>query len=160
MDYISTAASIVYLLVLYALYPVIKILQLVVIGLAPVIHLLQFLARVVLFPLTLLARFETIYIYLGVATILGILTGSILHLSSNILISALNLSSRTKPPSAQLGGQDQTEETLDSAAEPQYQLDDSMTKEYADWLDKDRTKKKTGLVSQTILEEEDDSEDF
>ncbi len=38
-------------------------------------------------------------------------------------------------------------------------IDTSMKREYADWLEKDRGRRKNGLLSTTILEEDDDSED-
>ncbi|KAI9721448.1 MAG: hypothetical protein M1812_002210 [Candelaria pacifica] len=117
-------------------------------------------------PLRILGKFETLYIFFGVAAVVGILTGSVLHLSSSFLITTLNLQSgpeedeplpisivaaRRQKRSARL-------ETPMVKLKQSPRIDTSMNREYADWLEKDRGRRKNGLLSTTILEEDDDSE--
>ena len=84
-----------------------------------------------------------------------------------MLISVLDLHSRPddKPAFASLTrrsksrGVNYSPDSLGSPDSSRPRIDVSLKREYADWLDKDRARKREGLVSQTILEEEDDSED-
>jgi hypothetical protein len=113
---------------------------------------------------------QTLYIYLGVAALIGLVTGSILHLSSTILTSVFNLNpvpeekerSNASVHSAQ--EQSNLEKTWQSSLYRGHletlRPDDSLEKKYAEWLEENRGKNKVdqSLFGQTILEEEDDFE--
>jgi hypothetical protein len=112
-----------------------------------------------------------LYIYFGVAALIGLLTGSILHFSSTMLISLLDL--RPSPveigravasvcatrEKAKLGDAWQTLK-FTQGNRGKSRLGEALGKEYVEFLDKDREKRRElqGLLSQTILEE-DDSDD-
>ncbi|KAK7531280.1 uncharacterized protein J3D65DRAFT_637124 [Phyllosticta citribraziliensis] len=67
--------------------------------LLPILHLGRFSLHVVLLPLTLLAKLETVYIYVGVASVIGILAGCMLHVSTRVLKSMFGLENTcTKSP--------------------------------------------------------------
>ncbi|KAI9677556.1 MAG: hypothetical protein M1817_006510 [Caeruleum heppii] len=168
MTVLSTTSSVLY----YVFYPVTTLLAWALIGLAPVLHLLHYAVHACLLPLRVLARFETLYIYLGVAVLIGLLTGSVLHFSTSLLISISDLRStpleeldrrnpvvfsRTKKTKEKKQAQANDVQRLVTGAHPT--IDGNLRREYADWLDKDRGKRREGLLSQTILEEEDDSDD-
>ncbi|KAG9623853.1 hypothetical protein KCU64_g20082, partial [Aureobasidium melanogenum] len=61
--------------------------------LQPLVLFAQLLAYCALVPLRFLQKFETIYIYLGVACITGISTGLLLHFVYSFLHSNLHLAS-------------------------------------------------------------------
>lgn len=119
-------------------------------------------------PLKFLAKFETIYIYLGVAALIGLITGSILHLSSAILVSMLSLDSQQKEKRSSSSLQSAEQASFEDSwrnARPKGHRDslipdDSLEKRYAEWLEKSRGKNKEdqSLFGLTILEEEDDFE--
>lgn len=116
---------------------------------------------------------QTIIIYLCFAALIGTVTGFVLHFSSNILISLLNL--KNVPESE---GKGRTAASVRAAREQRVlekawqnssvtsqsakQADsDSLEERYAQWLEKDssNSKKNLGLFGQTILEEDDSSMD-
>ena len=184
MSYLSVTRTTFY----YLFYPIATILSWLLVAVSPILHLLQYLLHALALPLRILARFEvgfhrcnilklnvsqTLYIYLGVATVVGVVTGSILHFSSNIIISALDLRSKLEEKAPKVGGSLHASRTtpassLDAwspavsrskaASSSRASIDPSMKREYADWLDRDRARKREGLMAQTILEEDDDSE--
>jgi len=105
-----------------------------------------------------------------VAAIVGILTGSILYIVSGTVVELLGLDSppfalTEKPLSAtrrvwrkkQRMGRPMTTATSRSKISTGLPIEESMKREYAEWLDKDKNRKVSTLVSETILEEEDDS---
>ncbi|KAF4303121.1 hypothetical protein GTA08_BOTSDO09251 [Botryosphaeria dothidea] len=61
--------------------------------LLPFIYLARFGSRVIVFPFVLLARLETLYVYLGVAGIIGVCAGGILYFIFSALKSTFNLDS-------------------------------------------------------------------
>lgn len=118
----------------------------------------------------LLAKFETLYIYLGVAAVIGLVTGSILYLSSTVLVSLFDLTptpeekgrtaasvraAREKKKLEQVWQDSQVKD------EDGNWRNDISTEKYAEWLEKNATQRGDhhGLLGLTILEEEDDSED-
>ncbi|RDW70246.1 hypothetical protein BP5796_08643 [Coleophoma crateriformis] len=137
------------------------------------------------FPVSLLARFEvclspdtfpgreadapkTLYIYLGIASFIGLISGSILYFSSTVLVSLFHLESvpedkgRTAASVRAAREQKKLEEawqssSLNSEQTTRWKADTSMQK----WLEKDaeRRRDERGILGQTILEEDDDSED-
>jgi hypothetical protein len=117
----------------------------------------------------LLTIHKTLYIYLGVAAVIGLITGSLLHLSSSILMSLFNLT----PAPAEAGRsavslraareRKQFEHAWQSSAIKSEQVkwgSDISLGRYADWVGKDAGQREDqGVVGQTIIEEDDDSED-
>ncbi|GME53702.1 hypothetical protein GTA08_BOTSDO09251 [Neofusicoccum parvum] len=61
--------------------------------LLPFVYLAHFFWRVLVFPFAMLAKLETLYVYLGVAGIVGVTAGGILYFSFSVLKSAFNLDS-------------------------------------------------------------------
>lgn len=150
------------------LLPFIFLFRWLLVAIGPALHLSNYVFSWMMIPLKFLAKFETIYIYLGVAALIGLITGSILHLSSAILVSMLSLDSQheEKRSSSSLQSAEQAnfEESWRNSRPKGHRdsliPDDSLEKRYAEWLEKSRGKNKEdqSLFGQTILEEEDDFE--
>ncbi|KAF2157957.1 hypothetical protein K461DRAFT_290218 [Myriangium duriaei CBS 260.36] len=82
---------IVYLLVqagLYILNPLYNVLLFI---LRPFILVGSFVGQLAYLPIDIIARFETIYIYLGVASLVGVVAGLVLHFTFSALVSVLGL---------------------------------------------------------------------
>jgi hypothetical protein len=122
------------------------------------------------YVLLVLIAWQTLYVYLGVAALIGLLTGSILHFSSTMLIRLLGLQpspAYTSRTAAYIRAAREKRKLEDAWHVPpptghprgRKRLEDPL-KEYSEYLDKDRGKRRDGrgLLSQTILEEDDDSE--
>jgi hypothetical protein len=101
-----------------------------------------------------------------VAALIGLITGSILHLSSAVLVSVLSLNSTHEERELNNVSLHSTERAnLEKSGwnsrptEHREHLipDDSLEKKYAEWLEKARgkNKKDQSLFGQTILEEDD-----
>jgi hypothetical protein len=110
-----------------------------------------------------------LYIYLGVAAVIGLVTGSVLHLSSTVLVSLFDLTTTPEEKgrtaaSVRAAREKKLEQVWqDSQVKDEdgnWKNDISMEK-YAEWLEKNATQRGDdhGLLGLTILEEEDDSED-
>jgi hypothetical protein len=107
---------------------------------------------------------KTLYIYLGVAAVIGLLTGSILHMSSSLLVSIFNLTPTPEETGRSAASMRAARETkkLEQAWQSSktkiqggdWKDDSSMAKKFSEWLETDQ-----GLLRQTILEEDDDSEE-
>jgi hypothetical protein len=106
-----------------------------------------------------------------VAALIGLLTGSLLHFSSSMLTTALNLqaspelSGRTAASVRAAREKKRLEDAWQASTpfrsnQARTRVEDT-SKDYSEYIEKDRGKRKEGqgLLSQTILEEEDDSED-
>jgi hypothetical protein len=112
-----------------------------------------------------------LYIYLGVAAVIGLITGSILHISSSVLISLLRLTPtpeerplRSVAAVRAAREQKKLENAWRSSTikgeQGKWRGEASMDQKYVEWLEKDVGKRREeGLLGQTILEEDDDSED-
>lgn len=170
MTWLSVTGSIFYYLSVPFTTVFSWVLGWVLTALAPLIHLGHYFVSGFLLPLKLLAKFETLYIYLGVAAIIGLVTGSILHLSSTVLISLFNLTPTPEETGRSAASvraareQKKLEDAWQSSSsmgEARLRADPLVEKKYAEWLEKDVGKRREGdgLLGQTILEEEDDSED-
>lgn len=115
------------------------------------------------------------------AVLIGLITGSILYYFNVALISVFDLrptpSEATYPATSVVRDEMRRQKqrmsldpmgvatatspgTTTSTASTRARIDPSMKREYADWLDKDRGRRRDGLLSTTILEEDDSSEDF
>ena len=159
------------------------IISLFIVLIGPVVHLGDYIVSGLLLPIRLFAKLEvkghrtalkrtllniwqTLYIYLGVAAILGLITGSILHISSSLLISLFNLTAirdDSLRSAASIRATRQTTKLQDAlqATAGSFGGDTLVEKKYAEWLGKDLGSRggHHGLLRQTIIEEDDDSED-
>ncbi|KAI9746527.1 MAG: hypothetical protein M1818_000240 [Claussenomyces sp. TS43310] len=167
MTWLSTTRSIAFYLIL----PITAIYNILLVLFAPAIHLASYLLHALLAPVKFMGRFETLYIYFGVAALIGIITGSVLHFSSSLLITALGLrptaeeKTRTAASVREARQQKKLEDswqTSTRAARDTAARAELLRQEYAEYFDRDRGKRKdgAGLLSQTILEEDDDSDNF
>jgi len=167
MTWVSVLNSIFY----YILLPVVAFFRSLLVVLAPLLHLGSHLLSGLLLPLRLLAKFETLYIYLGVAAVIGLVTGSILHLTSTVLVELFNLVPTAEDKRRSIASVRDSREQI--KLEEVWQ-DSSLRgtqggskaqalpgKDYVEWLDKSSGKRRDDqrLVKQTILEEDDDSEE-
>ncbi|CAL3965939.1 hypothetical protein PZA11_002753 [Diplocarpon coronariae] len=132
--------------------------------LAPFLHLGNYALSGFLLPLRLFAKFETLYIFLGAAAIVGLITGSVLHISSSVLVSVFNLTpipedtGRTAASVRAARRKKRQEQALQNSttkSESANSRDEASIEKYAEWLEKSEQ----GLLGQTILEE-DDSDGF
>jgi len=164
MKWLFVISSIFY----YLLYPVSTLFGWLLIVLSPVLHLGSYIFSGVLFPLRLVVRLETMYIYLGVAAVIGLVAGSILHLASSLLVSLFKLTpvpeekGRSAASVRATREQKKLEEAWQSSPFKGEQIRlggaTSLEKDYTDWQDKDPGKRREDdLFKQTILE--DDSEE-
>lgn len=105
------------------------------------------------------------------AAVIGLVTGSILHFSSSVLVSLLDLTpvpedkGRSAASVRTAREQSHFEKAWQSssftAGQGRLGVDMSLEKDYAGWVEKDSEKRQEGhtLLKQTILEEEDDSDE-
>ena len=104
------------------------------------------------------------------AAIIGLLTGSFLHFSSSMLTKALNLKASPEQSGRTAASVPATREKkrLEDAWQASTPIRSNQartrvdtSKDYSEYIEKDRGKRKEGqgLLSQIILEEDDDSED-
>lgn len=106
------------------------------------------------------------------AALIGLITGSILHLSSSVLASVFNLNpiheeiERSKTSKRSAAEQASLERTWQSSLSKEHREtlrpDESLEIKYAEWLERTRGKSKEdqSLFGQTILEEEDSDNAF
>lgn len=154
--------------------------------LAPVLHLGNYMLFGLVLPMKLLAKFEvlsrvfllkvadylkTLYIFLGVAAVIGLLAGSMLHISSSILVSLFNLAPTPEETgrSAASVRAAREKKKLEQAWQSStikseragLKVEPSTDKKYAEWIeaDLDQRREGQGLFGQTILEEDDDSDE-
>ena len=117
---------------------------------------------------------QTLYIFFGIAALIGLFAGTLLHYCSAFLISLGPASMRGPDPplrtaaSVRKARKNQEQERLVSprkllTTQGPFSYEElkpkDLLKDYADWLDKDKGRRREGLLAQTILEEDDDSED-
>ncbi|RAL60161.1 hypothetical protein DID88_000785 [Monilinia fructigena] len=112
--------------------------------LTPLPHLGNSLISAFLLPLKVLAKFETLIIFLGSAVLIGLITGLILRRSAFSIRAARGEKKRNS-----------NQDLL------KWKVDPSVERRYSEWLEKDGGRKNDehGLLAQTIIEEEDDSDD-
>ncbi|KAF7921312.1 uncharacterized protein EAE98_008738 [Botrytis deweyae] len=128
------------------------------IALAPLLHLGNSLVSAMLLPLKV-----TIIIFLGSAIVIGLITGSLLRVSSSILASLFKLTSGPEDTDLSVASvRAAREHKKNSKPDPlKWKVDPSVEKRYSGWLEKDGGRKKDehGLSAQIIIEEDDDSDD-
>ncbi|MCJ1403267.1 hypothetical protein MMC11_006490 [Xylographa trunciseda] len=164
---LSTTATVLY----YVCWPIIIILRLLLAALtfiaAPILHVAHYLTYGVLWPIRQLAKLETLYIYFGVAALVGILTGAVLHYSINFIVRTLGIDRVTEERGRTLSSYraekserqaQKTRQTLPKVGLKPMRLDAGLKEDYSDWLKQDKGFSTKGLLSTTILEEEDSSE--
>ncbi|KAF2630366.1 hypothetical protein BU25DRAFT_256988 [Macroventuria anomochaeta] len=121
--------------------------------LLPFIHLAKGLFHIITLPLQVkwLERIETLYIYLGTAGLIGCMTGAVLYFIFKFLSSSLSIdaTSRVKPRKGRT-----TAEFRSARREKQDRILASMPPTQV-VLDKASRRRRHGLLSQTIVEEED-----
>ncbi|PVH85399.1 hypothetical protein DL98DRAFT_44923 [Cadophora sp. DSE1049] len=148
----------------YVSLPITTVFWWIVACLTPFISLATYILSGFLLPLKFLAKFETMFIYLGVAAVIGLITGSILHLSSSLLVSVFNLTAipegtgRSAASVRAAREQKKLEQAWDripSKSEKGDLRNDPEMEKFAEWLEKGDQ----GVLGQTILEE-DDSDDL
>ncbi|TVY55434.1 hypothetical protein LCER1_G002704 [Lachnellula cervina] len=155
----------------YILLPIKLLFRALLILLAPVLHLGSYVFTGFMLPLRLLAKFETLYIYLGVAAVIGVVTGSLLHIFSTVLISMFDLAAvpedtgrtaasiRAAREQKKLEGA--WESSISKSESARLKRDPSTRKQQTEWLESELSKRRENqlLLGQTIIEEDDDSED-
>ncbi|KAF2811486.1 uncharacterized protein BDZ99DRAFT_440359 [Mytilinidion resinicola] len=159
-NWLSTTLSVLYYIILL---PVVKLVQLILLVLLPLLSLVQWillpvthLARVLLgvallpFHAQLLSRFETIYIYLGVAGVIGSITGLILFACFNFLSALLRIDAAPEDTQAKgmTAASYRAARRRKQAIQPIYPLSPTVLKEEV-------TGPHRNLLAQTIVEEED-----
>jgi len=120
----------------------------------------------------LLTLHQTLYIFFGVAALVGLVTGTGLHYASGFIASVLKIDSRAEERQARsiaeyrARRQEQLEKEARSPMLPQValsqpQVGGAMKEEYHEWLRQDKgLQGKKGLIPSTILEEDDSSDAF
>ncbi|KAF2798400.1 hypothetical protein K505DRAFT_321934, partial [Melanomma pulvis-pyrius CBS 109.77] len=161
---LATASAILY----YACWPLLKLCQALLFLLAPVWTVAQFvllpitslahaLLTVALFPfrLHLLDRLETIYIYLGIAALIGCIAGAILHFSFSFLSSTLSIDAASESRAharARTAAAYRAARSTRKAGTLAYTANPAMLNTAPG------SRRQRGVLSQTIIEEEEDSD--
>ncbi|KAG4411033.1 hypothetical protein IFR04_015837 [Cadophora malorum] len=160
MTWISVLSTTFY----YASLPITTIFWWIIACFTPFLKLAMRILSGFLLPLKFLAKFETMFIYLGVAAIIGLITGSVLHLSSSLLVSVFNLTATSEETGRSAASvraaheQKKLEQAWDRIPTNNEKGDlrsDPEMEKFAEWLEKGDQ----GVLGQTILEE-DDSDDL
>ncbi|KAB2576488.1 hypothetical protein BFW01_g2868 [Lasiodiplodia theobromae] len=120
--------------------------------LLPFIYLAHFAWRAVVFPFVMLAKLETLYVYLGVAGIVGVTTGGILYFSFSVLKSAFNLDSPEEFSGATAAEYRAARRKKKAA---QRNAGAPMPMDSSSQLREIPRSKRRDLLAQTILEEDD-----
>ncbi|MCJ1448002.1 MAG: hypothetical protein MMC23_008515 [Stictis urceolatum] len=169
----AAAGAAAWALLYYISWPFVWIVQLVWTILSTVVAPLVILVRYVLhglvWPFQFLARFETLYIYFGVALLVGVLVGACIHYLASLVISVLGIdkaselgSRRMKPHIVEGSPKEfsRRKARLDASTGLNARLARVPLPERSDWLqlDKSSLKSPSLLMSSTILEEDDSSD--
>ncbi|KAL8835447.1 MAG: hypothetical protein Q9176_006888 [Flavoplaca citrina] len=189
MDYLTALVHLLY----YVFYPIVFVLTwagAILFGLgAPLVHLGSFTLHGCIWPVRFLARFEvrssqstilvldvdsmtqTLYVFLGVALLLGVATGTTLHYTSSFLTALMNLDGQPQEPprgrtmaSYRAGTSEKLQRkvidrpSLGFAASPPL-VDTISTEDFTKLLEQHRQSGRKSLWSTTILEEDETSDD-
>ncbi|KAB8299912.1 hypothetical protein EYC80_000155 [Monilinia laxa] len=132
--------------------------------LAPFLHLGNSFISTLLLPLKVLAKFETLIIFLGSAVLIGLITGLILRISSSLLTSLFKLTPSPEETGRSVSSIRAAQGEKKRNSNPdllKWKVDPSVERRYSEWLEKNGGRKRDehGLLAQTIIEEEDDSDD-
>ncbi|KAL9129130.1 MAG: hypothetical protein Q9217_002340 [Psora testacea] len=174
MGYVSAALTILCGIAspfIYTLKIITSLLLLTVI--TPILRLGHSFAYAFWYPLYMLRKFETLFVFLGVALIVGALTGTSLHYISDFTISILHLKAdpqqeergrslaKYRANKRELKEQDAPLRKLIRKNKITPQDDGVLLNELKDWewlAKEERGRPRNGLIPNTILEEEDSSE--
>ncbi|KAH6892076.1 hypothetical protein B0T10DRAFT_546899 [Thelonectria olida] len=151
----SQLLSILYLPFRLILYPLRTIVNVLLVVFAPAIYVLAFILSLIRSIIDFLASLEPLYSFFGAAAGVGIVAGIIIAVFSTSIASRLGMYDEDRPPSTRPSSKRSYFEESTSRR-------DSSSTTDLDWQFLDsparRRKSAVGLLSQTILEEEDDSE--
>ena len=109
---------------------------------------------------------QTLYIYFGVAVLVGIASGALLHHSIRFIIRAFGMDSASEERGRTLASY-RAEKAERQARKARYaiqgsllspRLDSSFKDEHSEWSTQNRGLGTKGLLSTTILEEDDSSD--
>ncbi|KAK3169451.1 hypothetical protein OEA41_008834 [Lepraria neglecta] len=170
MDYLSVALTVLY----YIAYPIFFVLSLLLsilaIVTAPLLYLGYYFLCGLWYPIHFLGKFETLYIFFGVAVLIGVLTGTSLHYASGFIISVLNLESQREEPRGRTlasfrRNKQRKMEDPPLKLEPKFgglpMIDLTPKEEYMEWewSKQGRGKGRNGLIPPNTILEEDSTED-
>ncbi|KAG8532118.1 uncharacterized protein KY384_003755 [Bacidia gigantensis] len=177
MDYIGTSMNVLYYLAFPIIYIVQALCSILWTASAPLIYLGHYVLYACWYPFHVLGKFElinqqTIYVFFGVATLVGLLTGTGVHFASRLVASILHIDALAKE-SGQRGrtiaeyraSKDESLEQTDDLGKAVQQVeiqrkDTERANELKDWdwAAEDRGRSRNGSLPNTILEEEDSSD--
>ncbi|KAG0648191.1 hypothetical protein D0Z07_5423 [Hyphodiscus hymeniophilus] len=145
MTWLSIVGSIFYYLTL----PIASVFGWLLVAIAPLLHLGQHLLSGLLLPLRLLARFEvTAHAHAK------------RNARSHIFPEDTGRSAASVRAARENKKLEDAWQSSSSRGEASLRVDPTMEKKYAEWLEKDIGKRREdSILGQTILEEDDDSED-
>ena len=192
MSYISTALTVAYYLASPIIFLLKILLSVLLVIIAPILHLGQYSFYVCWYSLHLLGKFEviygptqyclvfevanrnvqTLYIFFGVAIFIGALTGTSLHYITSCMISILHLESQPEEEEGErsLAEYRARKQEIKEKEDPLREVTrKSLTLPKTDailandlknwgWKKEERGRSRNGLIPNTILEEEDSSE--
>ncbi|KAL6881576.1 hypothetical protein J3F83DRAFT_722786 [Trichoderma novae-zelandiae] len=132
----------------------------------PVIYLVAYVAGWCRAVFDFIAALQPLYTFLATAALVGVLAGLTLATSSTIITSYLGMQEDTTSSSSSARGSrsrtPQGKDPLSSYSSPNTLVKDDSSSNEGEWYWPDpspsRRRPATGLLSQTILEEEDDSD--
>ncbi|KAI4247060.1 MAG: hypothetical protein L6R40_001725 [Gallowayella cf. fulva] len=155
---------------LYPIFVIVKWIGIILLALAaPFINTAYYVLLGCVWPLRFLARLETLSIFLGVAMLLGVLTGTTLHYASKTLAALLNLESRPhEEPRGRTMASYRAERTkklqrkaisrsITQAATAPKMVDTTSADDFAHLLERQKRSGRRSLLISTILEEDDSS---
>ncbi|CAO2649635.1 Nn.00g070200.m01.CDS01 [Neocucurbitaria sp. VM-36] len=162
----ADALTIVFLILHIIWWPISKLINITVILLSPIwnvarflslpfIHLGHTIISILSFPFRTkwLERFETLYIYLGTAGLIGCITGTVLFILFKLLSSTLNIDATIVPEQGARGPT-----AAEYRAARRQKRDDSVDRSPIATpvaLRKGALPRRRGLLSQAIIEEEE-----
>ncbi|KAF6223482.1 hypothetical protein HO133_000325 [Letharia lupina] len=171
MDYLFAAWTVIYFIA-YPIFYILKfILFLSAIITAPLLHLGHYCLYACWYVLRVLGKFETLYIFFGIATLVGLVTGTSLHYVSGFITSILNLDSLPEQQRGRtLASYRAEKQERRDAKDPIMELrqkdeglqgnDLRLREDYMNWSLSKQGRGRGGPRFNTILEEEDTSDGF
>ncbi|KAL7949138.1 hypothetical protein V8C42DRAFT_313421 [Trichoderma barbatum] len=140
--------------------PLSYLLSLLRIVFAPAIYLVAYIASWCRVVFEFIVALQPIYTFLATAAAVGIFAGFTLATSSTIITSYLGMQDNGSTAQASRSRASQGKKPLSSFSTPTIKDDSSSNEGEWYWPDPSPSRRRpaTGLLSQTILEEEDDSD--
>ncbi|KAL8675967.1 MAG: hypothetical protein Q9186_007464 [Xanthomendoza sp. 1 TL-2023] len=137
---------------------------------APFVNTAYYAFHGCVWPWRFLAKFETLYVFLGVAMLVGVVTGTSLHYASGMLAALLRLEKRPQEePRGRTMASYRAERTrklqlkaisrsIPELATPPKIIDTTSTDDFANLLEREKQSGRRSLLTSTILEEDDSSD--